>query len=137
MKVVEFNSVDKYLVGNAFRRISLFGSSKRVSFGELIFWLRNWPVNRLTHEVESECSRLFALKVGFPRVCDDARRDARRSVPIGLLSGSGSNSVLDVARDFEVFGEPRVLVQYPQKFCLAFWWQLIESHNRNDMVTAC
>jgi len=47
--------------------------------------------NLLTQNAESECSRLFALKARFPRVCGDAGCDARLSVPNRLLSGSGSN----------------------------------------------
>lgn len=65
--------------------------TKRVPLGELKFWYRNCQVNQLTHEAESECSRLFALKGGFPRVCDDSYRQPEISVPNGLLSGSGSN----------------------------------------------
>ena len=42
-------------------------SQVRVLPGELKFWPRNWPVNQLTHEAESERSRLFALKASFPR----------------------------------------------------------------------
>jgi hypothetical protein len=64
---------------------------RSVVFGELKFWPRNWPVNQLTHEAESERSRLFALKAGFPKGCGDPRREMRVSVPNGLLSGSGSN----------------------------------------------